>query len=94
MGVRTFLALDLDEAIRQRLADAQRQIDDPGAKIKWVAPELLHVTMKFLGEVDDAAVANVCELAAGVAALHEPFDFDVRGVTCVPPGGRSALRTR
>ena len=44
MAVRTFLALDLDEAIRGRIADARRRIGDCGAKIKWVDPQNLHVT--------------------------------------------------
>ena len=88
MGIRTFFAIDISEAARDRLAEAQRRMADPAAKVKWVAPELLHVTMKFLGDVADDCLAEVCEAGARAAAEAQPFDFAVRRVVCVPPGGR------
>jgi 2'-5' RNA ligase len=84
MAVRTFLALDLDDGIRQRLTDAARELSDPAAKIRWVAEQNLHVTLKFLGDIPDERVAEVCSLAAEAASHVEPFDFDVKGIVCVP----------
>jgi len=82
--VRTFLALEIDESTRSRLVDAQRQIDTAGAKMRWVAPENLHVTLKFLGEVADRDLAEVAELTAAAAGEVQPFEFDVRGLIAVP----------
>ena len=88
MAVRTFLALDLDDDIRKGLVAAQRRIGEKDAKINWVARQNLHVTLKFLGDVEDAMLEEVCRLVAEAAGRIETFEFDVRGVIAVPPGGR------
>jgi 2'-5' RNA ligase len=87
MATRTFLALDIDECIRDRLVEARRRIDEPGSKIGWVAPRNLHLTLRFLGHVPDESIADVCARAAHAAANVEPFEFHVRGVITVPPRG-------
>jgi 2'-5' RNA ligase len=87
MAHRTFLALDLDEAARRRLARLRGELDDGRSKIGWVSPENLHVTLKFLGDVEDALLADVCRTIQDVAAGIEAFDFDVLGVQAVPDVG-------
>jgi len=88
MPVRTFLALDIDEATRRRLAEAASGVAVGQAKVKLVAPENLHVTLNFLGDVDDGQLSELCRVVADVAAEVEPFDFTVRAVRCIPPAGR------
>jgi len=88
MPARTFLALDLDEAIRDRLLAIESRIDAGGATIRWVDRPQLHVTLKFLGDVPDELAADVCARAAEAAAQVEPFDFSVRGLICAPASGR------
>ncbi len=87
MGMRTFFALDVDEGIRERMSAAQRRLDDRASKIRFVDTAKLHVTLKFLGEVGDDVLSEVCELAGEVAATIQPFDFEISGVQCVPPAG-------
>jgi 2'-5' RNA ligase len=91
MAIRTFLAIDLDEPIRRELVAAAGQFPQGDSKVRWVAPENLHVTVKFLGEVADEAAGEVCRAAAEVAGRVEPFDFDVRGLRCVPPGRKMRM---
>ncbi len=88
MSMRTFFALELDDDIRSRLHAAQQRLRDPSAKIRFVAEENLHVTLTFLGDVDDAAVNDVCSLAGEVASAAEPMEFDIVGISCVPPAGQ------
>lgn len=88
MAVRTFFALDIDEVLRGQLAAVQAGVDCSDAKVNWVRPENLHVTMNFLGDVADDLTADVCRIAAETAAGIEPFDFHVRRVSCIPPRGR------
>lgn len=88
MPLRTFLALDVDEAIRDRILAARRSIDVGGAKVNWVEPLNLHVTLHFLGDVDDALLPEVLLGVEAAAGEVEPFDFDLRGVQAVPPAGR------
>jgi len=88
MGMRTFLSLDIDEATRGRLSGVAGNIPIGDARIRWVEPDNLHVTLKFLGDVADELVADVCAAASWAAETVEPFDFSVRGVICIPPAGR------
>jgi len=88
MAIRTFLALDLEASIRDHLASAVRGLPEADAKIRWVATENLHVTLKFLGDVPDGDVPAVCHAVSELAGRIEPFDFDVSGLRCVPPAGK------
>ena len=88
MPIRTFIALDLDEAILNSLDEVCSKLDDPGAKIRWVATSNIHVTMQFLGDVEEGMTTEVCERAGRAARQIQPFDFEVRGIVCVPPGGQ------
>lgn len=91
MPLRTFLALDLDEPIRAGLAAAAKGLDAGGAKIRFVGEENLHVTLKFLGDVPDDKLSDVCTAAVEAAERFDPFDFDVRGLLCVPPHGQARM---
>jgi len=91
MSTRTFLALDLDDAIRRQLGDVQRELERVGAAVRWTEVGQIHVTLKFLGDVADEDLARVCEIAAKVAAGVESFDFMVTGVTSAPPTGQMRM---
>jgi len=88
MVVRTFLALDIAEATRDALVAAAGELRDSRSKVRWVAPENLHVTVKFLGDVAEDDVRGVCDAVAEAARAVEPFDFHVRELRCMPPGGK------
>jgi 2'-5' RNA ligase len=57
--LRIFVALDIDEAIRQRLADFQQEMRALDPTQKWVAVESFHVTLKFIGEQAPKAVDGI-----------------------------------
>ena len=84
-----FLALDINESTRLELAQLKnlltRQIK--GCKANWVPPENLHVTLKFLGEVDGSTISDVCAVVDEVAQKFEPIEFDVRGIAAIPDRG-------
>jgi 2'-5' RNA ligase len=78
--IRLFVALELPESVRQRLVGLQGGV--PGAR--WIAPENMHVTLRFLGEVDEPAAQDIdAELARLTAA---PFDFTLEGADCFAAG--------
>ncbi len=82
--MRTFLAVDIDEAARRAIELARRQLDPPPAALRWVESDNLHVTLNFLGEIGDEMLHEVCDLVSEVAADHDPFDFTVGGITLEP----------
>ncbi len=87
MSLRTFLALPLDETIIEKLVEVQRSLASAGARVRWVKPENLHLTIKFLGDVTDEQLSDVCQAAEESARRVEPFKFSVVRVESVPPTG-------
>jgi 2'-5' RNA ligase len=91
MAVRTFLALPLDEVIVRRLTEAQRSLSSAGARVRWVALENLHLTVKFLGDVIDEDLDKVCRTAEEIASQTQPFEFSIKGLSSVPPAGQMRM---
>ncbi|MHC4061924.1 MAG: RNA 2',3'-cyclic phosphodiesterase [Planctomycetota bacterium] len=90
--MRVFVAIDIDRSIRKALGDLQRQLqgklDIKKGDVKWVSPEAMHLTLKFLGEIKDEKVVEVCNIIKDVADRRESFELDVESVGCF--GGKSA----
>ena len=64
------------------------QVDIRKGDVKWVEPEGMHLTLKFLGEVPDKQIVEVCNVVKEVAGRYKEFDFAVREAGSF--GGRSA----
>lgn len=84
MAVRSFIALELNDEVRGKLTELLHQLHRTGAAVKWVEPENLHLTLKFLGEVPEAQIANIAETLRAIAQTIKPFAFTVRGVGGFP----------
>jgi 2'-5' RNA ligase len=73
---RLFVACELSGEVRAALAAVQDQLRAAGAgRLRWVRPEGIHVTLKFLGEVEANRVDAIC---AALGPAVEPFSMRVR----------------
>ncbi|HXE81002.1 MAG TPA: RNA 2',3'-cyclic phosphodiesterase, partial [Vicinamibacterales bacterium] len=95
--MRLFVALDVGEEVRRR---AQRVIDrlerqlgsspggrvHPSSPVRWVRIDQLHLTLRFIGEVDDAIGAEI-ETRLAPAYPTAPFEIALAGVGLFPPSG-------
>lgn len=81
--IRSFVAVDLDEpSIRERIATAQKGLEQTRAQLKLVDPEIMHLTLRFLGEIPHATVENVKE---AMDTLHFPaFEVEFSGLGAFP----------
>lgn len=90
--MRCFIAIDIDEQTRKGLSHLQDELrgkaDVRKGDVKWVKPESIHLTLKFLGEIKDEQTVEVCNITGDVASRHKSFDVDVETVGSF--GGRSA----
>src|SRR5262245_63960024 len=82
--IRTFIAVDLDKTVRDRTVALQEALARAGTEVKWVEPENLHVTLLFLGEVDDRDLSAVCRAVADCAQKQAPFPMSVETAGCFP----------
>ena len=90
--MRCFIAIDIPEDVRDELAGLQKElagkVDVRKGDVKWVEPESMHLTLKFLGEVPDQQIVEVCNITKEVASRYPQFDFAVREAGSF--GGHSA----
>jgi len=82
--VRTFIAVDIDAATRKAAQGLIDQLRQAGADVKWVEPENLHLTVKFLGDVDADKLAQVCGAVEKAVAELAPFALELRGAGAFP----------
>ena len=82
--MRTFIAVELTEDVRRALRDVQARLRAGGADVKWVEEENLHLTVKFLGEVQDERLPDVIAATRLAVASLTTFSVSIGGVGTFP----------
>jgi 2'-5' RNA ligase len=85
--VRAFLALEFEEAMRRRIAEAQEGLRRAVAGVRWLAPETVHLTLRFLGPAPPEALERLAPEVERAAKACPPCDARVDGVGFFPPHG-------
>ena len=83
-SLRTFVAVELPGEIKQLAAGLIERLRPTAANVKWVTPDQMHWTLKFLGEVDLVDVSRICTRVAEAVAPLVPFDVEVWGAGAFP----------
>ncbi len=86
--IRTFVAVEISPAVRQAAAEVVGELATGAADVKWVEPENLHLTLKFLGDVNSREIPDVCRKVQQAAAPRQPFPLVVRGAGAFPSVAR------
>src|SRR5205807_834515 len=79
---RTCTARDLGQPIGDKAVALQESLARAGSDVKWVEPENLHVTLLFLGEVDDRDVPAVCRAVGACCQERQPFTMSIEHLGC------------
>src|SRR4051812_7951228 len=82
--IRTFIAIDPGDAIRNAMIAVQQSLARETTDVKWVEEDNLHLTLLFLGEVDDRDLLGICRAVAKAAASQAAFAMEVSGIGCFP----------
>ncbi|MHB9080943.1 MAG: RNA 2',3'-cyclic phosphodiesterase [Pirellulaceae bacterium] len=81
---RTFIAVEVSDLVRSRAADLISRLRSSDVHVSWVAPANMHITLKFLGDQPDDAVAAICQAVRTGAADVPAFDFQCRSAGAFP----------
>ncbi len=82
--MRAFIAMELPGAIRESLMSLRERLRRSGAKASWVHPDNMHLTLRFLGEVDQDAINALCALLEAEYRNCGPVTLAVAGVGGFP----------
>jgi 2'-5' RNA ligase len=93
MMLRSFIAVKIPQeiqgAVARSIAPLQKSLPRP--LVRWVAPENVHLTLKFLGDVSSANLERLAEALKVEARNHEIFTVSVRGLGAFPTGRRARV---
>lgn len=88
--LRVFCAVELPDELRSRVTERARRLrsEFPDVRASWEKPEKLHITLKFLGDIETAHVEALSSAAARAAASLEPFELTIEEPGTFPPHGQ------
>src|ERR1043165_4841349 len=81
---RTFLGIDVGDEIRSQLVALQDELTAVAGDVKWVEPENLHITLLFLGEVEQRETADICRAAQKSIQGMPAFNITIAGAGAFP----------
>lgn len=83
--LRTFIALEIPHELQQIIHKETAHLRNTiGALIRWVPPENMHLTLKFLGNISPANMDILTQIIRAEADSCQPFDMRVGGLACFP----------
>lgn len=85
--MRLFVAVELPEAVRREIAGRAARAARTLPPAKWSRADALHLTLAFLGEVEETAAAPLASALAGAVAPLPPFAARIAGAGAFPPRG-------
>ena len=82
--IRTFIAIELPEKIIYTIGKVQEKIKSYGFKIRWVSPENIHLTLKFLGNIKKADMEKVAKAISESVTGYHSISLSVKGIGVFP----------
>lgn len=78
--MRLFIAIDIPDRAKQQL----QQLQDPNLGVRWTSPGTMHLTLRFVGEVEKFSQKN--QLVDELASIQVPsFEMTIKGLGYFPP---------
>lgn len=91
-SMRVFIAIDIEKKVLESISRLQQQLQRKAGindkAVKWVEPQNMHLTLKFLGEIKDSELVETCKITEQVTQKHSRFDLELEKVGYF--GGASA----
>lgn len=83
--MRTFIAIDLDQEIKDVLFRFIESLKRGGGQIRWVSKDAMHLTLKFLGEIGQEDKQKIEGILEAVVGNYGSFSLRLRGTGYFPP---------
>lgn len=89
--MRLFIAVNLAESQRRELGELQQQLQPYLERVRWVSPEKMHLTLKFLGEVEPGLVPQITAAMGRALSSSGVFYFKLKGLGVFPNPSRARV---
>ena len=82
--IRSFIASEISESVREKIADLQEELKEHKERISWTKPHNIHLTLKFLGDIEESKTKSIGESLRAAAKEFQPFNFWVKELGVFP----------
>lgn len=82
--VRAFIACDIPESLLDKISSIQDKLKGLDADVSWTKVSGIHITMKFLGDIEEDSIEKVAAVIEGASEGQNPFEVRVKGSGAFP----------
>ena len=82
--MRTFIALDLSDSMKKELTRLQEELKKAGSDVKWVNPLNIHLTLKFLGNVEESKIDEIKAILDGISQKNNAYELSLFNLGSFP----------
>lgn len=82
--IRSFIAIELSPENQAKLSQIIKELKTSGADVKWVRPENIHLTLKFLGQVETKQIPEITEILEETAKGFDKFEIQLNELGAFP----------
>ena len=75
--IRTFIAIKIPETIQEKLGEIQDKLRQADAQVSWVKPDGIHLTLNFLGDIEEKQIPAILEAMKASAKTVKPFQLQI-----------------
>lgn len=82
--MRCFIAIDISADVREAIGNVVGKVRTISKGIRWIPPENIHITLKFLGDVKEDRIQEIERLLLQLCVKYSPFTVNVSGMGAFP----------
>ena len=82
--IRTFIAIEIPKTVISKIRELQDAIKAYGFKIRWVRAENIHLTLKFLGDIEESKIIEITKAVSKTAKEHSPIALKAKDIGVFP----------
>ena len=82
--IRSFIAIDTPAEIKEKIEEVEEKLRATNADVRWETKEKFHITLKFLGNVEEEKLNSLAQRLGGRLITHSPFTITYEAVGCFP----------
>lgn len=82
--IRAFIAVEIDPQTKQKISGLISSLKKSNADVKWVAEEQMHLTLKFLGNIEQTKIQEISDTLNSISANSSPFTIHLSQLGAFP----------
>jgi 2'-5' RNA ligase len=90
-AIRAFIAVEIDSLAKQKISDLVSCLKKTGSDAKWITEDQMHLTLKFLGNIDKSEIQKISDALSDIADNFNSFKINFSEIGAFPNMNRPAV---